>query len=484
MSIEFLLRRAARGDSLSRDIAMHALFAMAQGGMYDLVGGGFARYSTDNNWLVPHFEKMLYDNAQLARVYLHAYCITNNPSFRQVCEGTLDFLVREMMEHPTPDAPPQGGFFSSLDADSEGVEGKYYIWTPAEIREALGDEEDFRFLRTAYGVTEAGNFEGKNVLQRVMTDEELAQRFSLQVEDVQPKLNRLNARLLEARQKRIRPGTDDKVLVSWNALALVAFAEAARYLKRNDYLEVARQNADFLLTELQPKDRLLRSWRNGQASHNAYLEDYAGLILGLLALYQTDPDPWWYSSALQFAEEMLDHYQDPQGGFFDTRNDQELLLIRPKDVQDNATPSGNSLATMALLQLSTFEGEGKWRDLAERAISAIQAAAVRYPTAFGNWLCAADFAIGPVHEIAILGDPEDERTQSLISALWQSLRFNSVAAISSVPPPPNSPTLLKDRPLLDEKPTAYVCQQFVCKTPVTEPKDLLELLDSHRQPGS
>ena len=472
MAVEFLLRRAARGDQFARDMAVHALRAMSRGGMYDVVGGGFARYSTDDRWLVPHFEKMLYDNAQLARAYLHGYLLTQEQEFRRVCEETLDFIIRELMAHDESGALLHGGIFSSLDADSEGEEGKFYVWTADEIRAGLSHPGDTEFLLAAYGVTEEGNFEGKNVLQRALSDDDLAARFQMEAFQVAPRLQALHARLLAFRAQRVRPGTDDKVLVAWNALALSAFAQAARYLERPDYLEIARQNADFLITELNPKDRLLRSWRNGQARHNAYLEDFAALILGLLDLYQSDPDTWWFRSAVDLADEMVTHYKDPAWGFFDTRDDQGPLLTRPKDLQDNATPSGSSQSALALLQLSAFTARGDWRDMAEEMLRSISSSAVRYPTAFSNWLCAADFAIGPVLEVALLGELEDPRTAAMIAEIWKNYHPNLVLAASPYPPPDSAPPLVQERPLVGDGPAAYVCQQFVCLRPVNSPEDL------------
>ncbi len=474
MSIEFLLRRATRGDSLAADAALHALRAMAKGGMYDVVGGGFARYSTDDLWRTPHFEKMLYDNAQLATVYLHAWLIHGDPAFRQVCEETLDFVLREMRH-------PAGGFYSSLDADSEGEEGKFYLWTPQQIQAALGDVQDCRWILEAYGVTLEGNFEGGTILQRALSDAQLAEKFGAPVSSVPGRLQGLHRRLLEARQQRIRPATDDKVLVAWNALMLTAFAEAGRYLKRPDYLEAAQRGAGFLLSALRQEGRLLRSWRaagDGRARHNAYLEDYAALSLALLALYQSDADPTWYAAALRLADEMMAHFRDPAGGFFDTRDDHEALLIRPKDLQDNATPSGSALAAGALLQLAAYEGNGEWRAQAEGMLAALQDSLGRYPTAFAQWLCAADFALGPVQEVALLGDAA--QSQPLRDALWASYRPRLAAAISAYPPPPGSPALLHDRPLQDGLPTAYVCRDFVCLRPVTSPQEMLAQLDSRR----
>ncbi|MFQ5614952.1 MAG: thioredoxin domain-containing protein [Anaerolineales bacterium] len=482
MIIEFLLRRATRGDNFALETATHALDAMAKGGMYDVVGGGFARYSVDDRWLVPHFEKMLYDNAQLAALYLHAYLLTGKDSYRRVVEETLDFVAREMTH-------PLGGFYASLDADSEGEEGKFYVWTPAEIREALGDSGDADFLIAAYNITEAGNFEGRNILQRARDDESLAGQFGALPEQTAPRLKGLHARLLKYRSCRVRPGTDDKVLTSWNGLMLVAFSEAGRYLDRSDYTELAMRNADFLLSQLHPGDRLLRSWRDSddsgkpgepgraRARHNAYLEDYGALILGLLALYQTDPNPRWFTAAQSLAADMIAHFEDPAGGFFDTRDDHESLLVRPKDLQDNATPSGNALAATALLQLAAFTGSGARRGLAEESLALLQPAMERYPTAFGQWLCGLDFVLGPIREIAVLG-ASGPRREALLDYVWGVYRSRSVVAVSDFPPPPSAPSLLANRPLLDGKPTVYVCQGFICQQPVNTVRGLKRQLGS------
>jgi uncharacterized protein YyaL (SSP411 family) len=464
MTIEYLLRRSTRGDRLATQIAVHVLHAMTSGGMYDVVGGGFARYSTDDLWCTPHFEKMLYDNAQLGRVYLHAWSITHEANFRKVCEETLDFITREMTD-------PLGGFYSSLDADSEGEEGKYYLWMPEEIEAALQDQQDVTFFKAAYEVTPTGNFGGKNVLHRSLNDEQLAEMFGLPADEVLSRLDALHACLLEARSTRPRPSTDDKILVAWNGLALAAFAEAARYLNRSDYLLTAQHNARFLLDHAYQAGRLHRSWRAGHTRHNAYLEDYASLILGLLALYQSDARTEWYTTAIQLADEMVTHFVDPYGGFYDTRDDHESLLLRPKDLQDNATPSGNALAISALLQLAAYEDRGDWRDMAEAMLSDMQETMVGYPSAFACWLQAADFALGPVHEIAILGDMDESTTQAMLKVLWGNYRPRQVAAISSFPPESGSPALLADRPLQNQLPTAYVCHDFSCQDPTNSPKD-------------
>lgn len=471
MTIDFLLRRATTNTSQREQIinaVVHVLNSMSRGGMYDVVGGGFSRYSVDNFWRTPHFEKMTYDNAQLALSYLHGYLVTGNTDYRRICEETLDFVLRELTHS-------EGGFFSSLDADSEGEEGKYYVWTQAELEEALGS--DFGLFKTAYGISPAGNWEGKTILQRALDDSTLETRFKVDREELRQKLSACHAKLLEVRSSRIRPATDDKVLVMWNSLMLKAFAEAGRYLNRQDYLQVAIRNARFLLNNLYINDRLHRSWRDGQAKHNAYLEDYAGLILALLALYRSDPNKEWYLSALKLADEMVEHFVDPNVGFFDTRDDHEELLVRPKELQDNATPSGNALAATALLELAAYGDRTNWRDLAEKMLSSVYGAMLRYPTAFAQWLCAADFAVGPTYEVAIMGDAQHAETKELLNTLWKTFRPRQVTAISNYPPDKDAPALLKDRPLLNGLPTAYVCQGFVCLQPVNSSTEMESQLD-------
>ncbi|MCW5878419.1 MAG: thioredoxin domain-containing protein [Anaerolineales bacterium] len=471
MSIEFLLGRSTQGDKLAGDMARHALNAMALGGLYDVVGGGFARYSVDNLWLVPHFEKMLYDNAQLARAYLHGHLVTGDPHFRQVCEETLDFVLRELCDE-------SGRFYSSLDADSEGHEGKFYVWSLEEIKQAIGDPLNQDLLLAAYGVTNQGNFEGKTILQRAKHDAELGEQFGLAAEQVPVRLRAGLDALLAARSSRVRPGTDDKVLTAWNGLMLIAFAEAARYLKRPDYLQAAQRNADFLLTQMQPGGRLLRSWRAGRAAHDAYLEDHAALGLGLLALYQSDPQPRWFAEAKRLAEEMLAHFSDPNGGFYDTRDDAEALITRPKDVQDNATPSGNALAATLLLQLAAYEGNHSWRRQAESLLAGILPQAIRYPTGFAQWLCAAQFALAGGREVAILGELAEPVTAALQETVWTRWRPFDVLAASPVPVPASSPALLAERPLVNGQPSAYVCRNFACQLPVTTPEALAKQLAS------
>jgi uncharacterized protein len=386
-----------------------------------------------------------------------------------VCKSTLDFIIRELSH-------PMGGFFSSLDADSEGEEGKFYTWSPDEITAAIPDTHDAEFIMAAYDVTERGNFEGKNVLQRSLNDQQLAQKFDLPIEDVPDKLASLHQALLENRSQRVRPNTDDKVIVFWNALAMSALADAGRYLNNNQYIEIAKQNAKFLLEELYKVDRLLRTWKDGKARHNAYLEDYSSLILGLLSLYQSDPNPRWYLEALRLADEMVTHFSGPEGGFFDTRDDHEELLFRPKDIQDNATPSGNALAALALLQISAYGDRLEWRDKAEDVLAGHQDMIVRFPSAFAQWLCAVDFAFGPVQEVAIIGNIKEKQTRLMLDALWREYRPRIVAAISSPDLPSESPALLKDRQMVNGMVTAFVCQNFFCKKPVNSTDELIKQL--------
>ncbi len=476
MTIEYLFRRALSEPNHKEEIlkpALHVLKAMARGGMYDVVGGGFARYSTDNFWRVPHFEKMLYDNAQLALVYLHGWQLTRDPFYKRIVSETLDFVAREMTH-------PDGGFYSSLDADSGGEEGKFYVWTKSEIQAAIANDSDFEFFSAAYGITEKGNWEGKTVLQRALDDVSLAARFDLDPQPVTIKLANCHSRLLAARARRVRPNTDDKILTAWNGLMLQAFAQAACCLddekKASEYLILATRNANFLLNNLYAGGQLHRSWRAGKMTDGVFLEDNASLILGLLELYQTDFDNHWFTSAIELTEIMLQHFRDPNGGFFDTPSDSASLLIRPKDLQDNATPSGSALACEALLKLAAFTDKAEYRDIAEKTLRLITDSALRFPMGFARWLSAADLALDNGKQIAVVYDAMDEEARELIRFIQSEYRPNAILAAASYPPPKNSPALLAARPLMDDKPTVYVCEHFVCKQPVNSVQELKNLL--------
>ncbi len=463
MALEFLLRyHYTTGDSRALSLVTQTLDAMARGGMYDQLGGGFHRYSVDDRWLVPHFEKMLYDNAQLARVYLHAWQVTGEPFYRVITEEVLDYVVREMTD-------PAGGFYSTQDADSEGQEGKFFVWTWDEIHQVLGPEAD-AFV-AAYGVTQAGNvpagsahgLAGQNILELVGS---LAQRADLA--DARRKL-------FAVREKRVRPGRDEKVLTSWNGLMLAAFAEAAQALGRDDYRQVAEANADFVLGELRrPNGRLWHTWKGGEAKLNGYLEDYAYLMEGLLELYQATFEPRWYLAAEELAQGMMAHFSAPNGGFFDTSDDHETLITRPRELQDNAVPSGNAMAAFVLLRLADLAAEVHYTEIAEDSIGPVQALMAKYPLGFGQWLVALDYALSPSREVAIVGDLAAADTQTLLQVCTLGYRPHQVIAVgladsADVP-------LLQNRGQIEGQATAYVCVDWVCRPPVTEPEALQKLV--------
>jgi uncharacterized protein YyaL (SSP411 family) len=408
----------------------------------------------------PHFERMLYDNAQLARVYLHAWQVTDNEFFRTITEEILDYVVREMTD-------PAGGFYSTQDADSEGKEGKFFVWTQDEIRDLLGDEAD-DFL-AAYSVTRHGNFEGRNILEFVGNM------------DQRPALAEARRKLFKARKKRVHPGRDEKVLTSWSGLMLAAFAEAARALDREDYQEIAERNAEFLLRELRlEKGRLLRTWKArpegvegaGEAKLNGYLEDYAYLIEGLLELYQTTFEPRWFMTAQELAETMIARFRDPEGAFYDTSDDHETLITRPRDLQDNATPSGNAMAVTALLKLAGFTNELRYVDMAHQAPVQMQPMMAQYPLGFGQWLQALAYALSKPREIAIIGDPDSGETQALLAVARDGFRPFQVIALGAPKPDDYTVPLLRDRGLVGEHAAAYVCRDFACQAPVVQPEGL------------
>ena len=464
MVIEFLLRRHVRtGDSSALRMARTSLEKMARGGIYDHLGGGFHRYATDAVWSVPHFEKMLYDNSQLARVYLKGWQVTGDPLFRAVVEETLDYVLREMTN-------PEGGFYSTQDADSEGEEGKFYIWEPSEIKEVLGDDAE-AFMKV-YDVSDHGNFEGHNILNLPLDFEAAAHALDMPTADLDKLRDESRKALLERRDLRIKPGLDDKVLTAWNGLMLAAFAEAAKAFDNPDYLAAARQNARFILTELgTPEGRLRRTWKDGRASLNGYLEDYSYLLEGLLKLYEATFEPEWFVAARDIADVMIERFADPDGGFFDTSDDHERLVTRPKNVQDNATPSGSSMAATALLRLSGLTGDGKYADAAESGFNQLAGMVDKHPTAFGHWLNALDYYFGDPVEVAIVGDLASEQSRALLGVVFEGFRPNVVVAAGDESDDSPIP-LLTARPRIDGAATAYVCRNFTCNFPVTSADDL------------
>jgi len=467
MTLDFLLGRIAAGDHRPRTMVRYTLDRMADGGIHDQLGGGFHRYATDPIWLVPHFEQMLYDNAELARTYLRAWATLGIEAYRDVAVGVLDYLLRELRR-------PDGTFAASQDADTDGVEGATFTWTAAEIREVVGD--DAPPFTAIYGVRDDGNWEGRTILSRIQP---AAGDDGVVDPAREARLAAARARLLARRATRAQPARDDKALAAWNGLAIWALADAARLLPEpaaERYREAAVAAAEAILAGLRrPDGRLGRSWKDGRATGDGVLEDYADLAEGLLALYGATFDERWFTAARDLADLILDHFADPVGGFFDTADDHETLVTRPKDPQDNATPAGGSMATLVLLRLAAMTGEARYGDAAERALATVTSFLGRYPTGFANWLSAAELAVGGIVELAIVGDPAAADTRALLATATGSGRRDLVVAAAADPASSVVP-LLADRVAIGGRATAYVCRQFACRLPVTEPAALADQL--------
>jgi uncharacterized protein len=452
-SLELLL---ARGETEHVELTLDRMLA---GGIYDQIGGGFARYAVDAIWLVPHFEKMLYDNALLARVYLHGWQELGHERYRRISEETLDWTLREMRG-------PEGGFYSALDADSEGEEGKFYVWTPTEIEETLAaDPNCIKFstdmrenLMQFWGVTEAGNFEGANILH-------LAGGADVPEPEGLAEARRA---LFEARSRRVWPGLDDKRLTSWNALAIAALADAGAVLGREDYLDAARACAGFLLEQLRDENgNLLRTYKDGRAHLNAYLEDHAFLLEALLALYEASFEERWFTEARDLAETMIERFGDPErGGFYSTSSDHEELIARRKEVGDHPIPSGNSSAAMGLLRLAALTGERRYEEAGAAVFALFGKPAVEHPDAFAHMLRALDFHLSPTREVALVGNDLND----LAAVIREKPRPHLVLA--GGPEGSAEPPLLAGRTTVDDRPAAYVCQNFTCQLPVTDPTEL------------
>jgi len=445
--IDFLL---ARGE---REMSLETLRKMAVGGIYDQVGGGFSRYAVDATWTVPHFEKMLYDNALLARAYLHGWQVSGDELLLRVCRETLDWALREMRG-------PEGGFCAALDADSEGVEGKFYVWTVDELRTVLGPtlaDDAIPFL----GATERGNFERSNVLEGRGP--------------VPERLPEIRCKLYGARSERVWPGLDDKRLTSWNALMISALAEAGAVIGVPSYVSAATECAEFVLGSLRSADgRFLRTWKDGRGRLAGYLEDHAFMLEALLELYEATFDVRWYREAVALADTLLAHFADPDGGgFFTTADDHEQLAVRRKDLDDAPVPSGSSAAAFGLLRLARLSGEASYEQAALGVLALLHPLAAQHPHGFGHVLQAVDFYLGPVREVAVVGSgPEFD---DLVGAVRGSFRPRAVLAGSPDGVDGEVP-LLAGRTLVDGRPTAYVCERFTCKLPVTDRESLTALL--------
>ena len=491
MSLEFLLRYWKRtGNERALEIVKKTAQKMANGGIYDQLGGGFHRYSVDAVWLVPHFEKMLYDNAQLIRIYLHLYQITKDEFFRRTATETLEYVRREMFD-------PSGGFYSTQDADSEGVEGKFFVWTPTEVVEILG-EGDGGIFNFYYDVSEEGNFEEKNILNvknPVATapgsdTSEVAKALKISESDLTAILERGRKKLFTEREKRIKPFRDEKVLTAWNGLMLAAFAEASAVLDNKEYLEVAKQNADFILANLQKPvgmegrdiqlesatladPKLLRTWKDGRAKLNAYIEDYANLADGLVDLFQVSGEVRYLKEAKRLADLMITEFWDEEnGGFFFTANDHEELIVRTKDFYDNATPSGNSVAADVLLKLAKLTSDEKYERFASTVLRLAAAQLKRHPQGFGRTLSAIEFFLGDSKEIVLMGDEDG----NLGREVWSEYRPGKVVVPANGSTESEMIPLIEGRAAIDGKPTAYVCENFACRMPVTTVEELKEQL--------
>ena len=475
MTYEFILHYYYLSKNpVTLNMVEMALQKMATGGIYDQIGGGFHRYSTDAIWLVPHFEKMLYDNALLSRLYLHGYQATHNTLYRRIAEETLDYVVREMTS-------PTAGFYSTQDADSEGEEGKFFVWTPQEIEAILGPEQG-ALIAGYFGVTEAGNFEGKNILHVPKEADSFAAEAGVSLDELQQAIGQGRASLLDARGQRIPPARDDKILSAWNGLMMRSFSEAASILGREDYQQAAVDNAAFLLDTLRKDGRLLRTSKDGRAHLNGYLEDYAFVADGLLSLYETTFDHRWLEEACSLADSMIDlFWDDQQNVFYDTGKDHEALLVRPRDLFDNATPCGSSVAADVLLHLAILTGEGDYSRRAATSLRSVHEYLAKAPMGMGHWLCALDFYVSTPKEIAIVGELSRPDTRALLDAVHSRYLPNKVVAgrdPSVVGQSFPSLPLLQGRETTGDSPTAYVCQNYICQLPVTEPDALASQLDN------
>jgi uncharacterized protein YyaL (SSP411 family) len=470
MTLEFLLRTYSRtGNQDALQIVTHTCRKMAEGGIYDQLGGGFHRYSTDARWLVPHFEKMLYDNALLSRLYLHHFQVSQSALSRATVEGVLDYVLREMTD-------PLGGFYSTQDADSEGHEGKFFVWDIGEIRSALGDTAATLFC-DYYNVTEKGNFEGKNILNVTRTVEDVATANRVSVDELHASLVKSSRILFEMREKRIKPDRDEKIITAWNGLMLASFAEAGVILGRPDYTETARRNAEFVLSKLYRDGFLLRTYKNGVAKFNAYLEDYAFFVEGLVTLYETTGEFRWLNEALALTDRMIEEFWDEaNGGFFFTGKSHENLIVRSKDYFDNATPSGNSVAAGVLLRLAVLTGKDNYRNLAIAVFREAADSARRYPSGFGYMLSDIDFLLSTPKEVAIVGSDTAD-IAPLMTEVWRRFLPNKVVAPSFGSDETPALPLLENRTLLDGRATAYVCERYTCQQPVTDVAALASLLE-------
>jgi uncharacterized protein YyaL (SSP411 family) len=457
----------------------HTCEAMARGGMYDQLAGGFARYAVDRTWTVPHFEKMLYDNALLARAYLLAYRAFGGEEYARVARETLDYLLAEMRPSgPDAGSPPAGGFFAAQDADSAGEEGTFYVWDPASLETAVG-KEAFPIVAARYGVTGAGNFEhGQTVLSVVETVAELAAAFGTAEARIEEILRESRRRMYAARSRRVAPATDTKLLTDWTALAISAFALAARVISEPRYEEAARQAADRILSRCRVKGDLLHREKDGSAGIAGFASDYAFFVEALLDLYEATFDPRYFRAAVELANEMEERFADPRGGYFLASEGHDHLIVRPRELFDGATPSSNSVAAMNLRRLATFTGDPKYRDRAEAVFASFAGYLDRAPAAFPRLLAALDYRQDEPREVVLSGEPGAPDFESLRAAVFSSpVRNRVVAHASRSEEPAELTALLASRGASDGAAQAWVCRNFACLAPTSDPRELAASLD-------
>lgn len=473
-NLSFLLRYYKQsGQKKALEMVEKTLNSMADGGIYDHVGFGFARYSTDREWLVPHFEKMLYDNAQIALVLLETYLITKNSRYSKLAEQIFTYVLRDM-------TLPQGGFYSAEDADSEGVEGKFYVWTLGEVKAVLGNELGTLFC-DCYDITPAGNFEGNNIPNLIKTDTgRFARKHGLNPQDLESKLDRARQNLWAKRETRVHPHKDDKILTAWNGLMVAALAKGAQVLYRPDWSAAAAKAVRFILGKLVRQDgRLLARYRDGEAAYPGYVDDYAFLIWGLIELYEATFDVSYLKTALKLNEDLLQHFWDQEnGGLFMYGADAEQLLARPKEVYDGATPSGNSVAALNFLRLSRLTGKAELESYADRTFRAFAGNVDNYPAGYTSMLTALWFALTPGKEIVVAGIPGDKTAGQMLDVVRGEFRPEAVVMLYSEELAGLVPTVAEQKPK-DDKAAAYVCENFACRPPVTNAADLATLLNTN-----
>ena len=471
MGLPFLLRYWHHtGNANALEMVELTLEKMARGGLYDQLGGGFHRYSTDAHWLVPHFEKMLYDNAQLVVAYFEAYQATQKPFYRDIATETLDYVLREMYD------PENGGFYSTQDADSEGVEGKFFVWEPNDVEDIVG-EENAEIFCEYYDITPQGNFEGENILQVQVPSDVFARKLQMEVEELETLLADGKRKLFDERETRIKPGLDDKILTSWNGIMIRGMAMGYQLTGKPEYLEACEKSAEFVLTTLsQENGLLLRTYRAGKSHLNAYLEDYAYFIAGLIALYEASFEPRWLTEAERLAHIMIDQFGDDAGdGFFFTGKAHETLIVQSKSAYDGATPSGASMAIHSLLRLAKHLDNPEFHDKAVETLLLYFHQMEGMPSGSGQLLCELAFLLSTPKEIAIVGKKGDAQTDAMLAALHGVYQPNKIVALSESADGQTLP-LLANKPQVDSTATAYVCENYVCQAPTTDVKAFVELL--------